>query len=435
MNKKDKILSAITQFSQKRYMKILMDGFMAVAAISIASSLFNLLKALPIGPWQEFLTTSGIGDILSIPISIGTEFMAIYITLSMANKLAKSFGKDGFAAALIALGSFMILTPLTASSVSVDPATGEKIVSTVTGAVSLSNLGSQGIFLGIIVGLLSARIYVFLMDKNIKLKMPASIPPAVSGMFENMIPGGIVFLIFLCIQGAIGMTDFGTAQRMIYSLLQGPLMGIGATWQGLAILLMVTKLVWMFGVHGGAVTSSVLMPLSTTAAAANLSAFAAGTTPPFPEFAYGQIICSNAGLVALTLCLFFAKSKQYRVLSKIALPTSLFNISEPIMFGMPLMFNFYLGIPFIVAPLINLLLTKFVLSVGVIAPITGAAGNFFLPIPISMALINGHWSGFVWGVVLILINMALFWPFFKLSDRQVLKEEQKREEELTTQNN
>ena len=156
----DKFLEKIVGFTQKRYMKVLMDGFMSIAAVSIAGSLFNLIKSIPIGAWQTFLATSGLGTLLSIPVSITSDLMAIYVVFAMAYCLAKSFNRDGFAAGIIAFGSFMILTPLTASSTAVDPATGERLVTTVQNAISLSAVGSQGIFLAIIVGLLSARLYV-----------------------------------------------------------------------------------------------------------------------------------------------------------------------------------------------------------------------------------------------------------------------------------
>lgn len=127
----DKFLEKIVNFTQKRYMKVLMDGFMGIAAVTIAGSLFNLIKSIPIGAWQTFLSTSGFGALLSIPVSITSDLMAIYVVFSMAYCLAKSFNRNGFAAGIIAFGSFMILTPLTASSVSVDPATGERVVTLV----------------------------------------------------------------------------------------------------------------------------------------------------------------------------------------------------------------------------------------------------------------------------------------------------------------
>ena len=419
----DKFLEKVVKFTQTRYMKVLMDGFMGIAAITIAGSLFNLLKSLPIGPWQTFLTNSGVGDLLSIPISITSDMMALYVAVSMGYQLAKSFKKDGFAAALISLGSFMILTPLTASSTSVDPATGEMVVNTVTNALSLSAIGSQGIFLAIIVALLATRLYVFFLDRGWKIKMPDSVPSNVSGMFENMLPGGFVFVIFLVIRYLLGLTSFGTAQNLIYSILQAPLMYVGGGLIGVFVYAIMVKVFWLFGIHGGMVVMSAMYPIMSAAGAANQSAFAAGAAAPYPEWTYVGTVCAGVGLLALNLLMFTAKSQQFKALSKVAIPTSIFNITEPMMFGTPIIMNVILAVPFILSPVVSVLLTKLVTSIGLVAMPTGAAGNMFLPIPISMALLNAHWTGFVWGIVLIIANMALYYPFFKLADARALAQE------------
>lgn len=423
----DKFLEKIVGFTQKRYMKVLMDGFMSIAAVSIAGSLFNLIKSIPIGAWQTFLATSGLGTLLSIPVSITSDLMAIYVVFAMAYCLAKSFNRDGFAAGIIAFGSFMILTPLTASSTAVDPATGERLVTTVQNAISLSAVGSQGIFLAIIVGLLSARLYVFFLDRGWKIKMPDSVPSNVASMFENMLPGGATFIVFLAIRYGMSLTSFGTAQALIYGILQAPLMKVGGGFGGLLIYMVMIKMFWLFGIHGGMLVNSAMYPIMAAATAANQSAFAAGLPAPYPEWAYGSAVCAGIGLLALNLLMFIAKSKQFKALAKIALPTSLFNITEPMMFGTPMIMNVILGIPFILSPVISVLLTRLVMTIGLVAWPTGASSNMFIPSPIGMALLNAHWTGFVWGLVLIVINMALYYPFFLVADKRALAQEKESE--------
>ncbi len=423
----DKFLEKIVGFTQKRYMKVLMDGFMSIAAVSIAGSLFNLIKSIPIGAWQTFLATSGLGTLLSIPVSITSDLMAIYVVFAMAYCLAKSFNRDGFAAGIIAFGSFMILTPLTASSTAVDPATGERLVTTVQNAISLSAVGSQGIFLAIIVGLLSARLYVFFLDRGWKIKMPDSVPSNVASMFENMLPGGATFIVFLAIRYGMSLTSFGTAQALIYGILQAPLMKVGGGFGGLLIYMVMIKIFWLFGIHGGMLVNSAMYLIMAAATAANQSAFAAGLPAPYPEWAYGSAVCAGIGLLALNLLMFIAKSKQFKALAKIALPTSLFNITEPMMFGTPMIMNVILGIPFILSPVISVLLTRLVMTIGLVAWPTGASSNMFIPSPIGMALLNAHWTGFVWGLVLIVINMALYYPFFLVADKRALAQEKESE--------
>lgn len=236
--------------------------------------------------------------------------------------------------------------------------------------------------------------------------MPDSVPSNVASMFENMLPGGATFIVFLAIRYGMSLTSFGTAQALIYGILQAPLMKVGGGFGGLLIYMVMIKIFWLFGIHGGMLVNSAMYPIMAAATAANQSAFAAGLPAPYPEWAYGSAVCAGIGLLALNLLMFIAKSKQFKALAKIALPTSLFNITEPMMFGTPMIMNVILGIPFILSPVISVLLTRLVMTIGLVAWPTGASSNMFIPSPIGMALLNAHWTGFVWGLVLIVINMA-----------------------------
>lgn len=420
------ILQKLINVTQMRYMRILTSGFMGIASITIAGSIFTLIKSLPIDPWQSFLVSSGLDVILSIPVAITTDLMALYLVLSMGYTLAKSFDKNPFAAAVIALGAFMILTPFTATTYAPD-ASGKMIATITNNVISLSSVGSQGIFLAILCGLSASRLYVFCMDHGLHLKMPDSVPSNVTQMFESMIPGGLVFLLFLGIRWGVGLTQFQTAQNLVYGLLQQPLTKVGGGLGGLIIYLLVVKFFWLFGVHGGMVAYAAMAPIISAASTENLSAFAAGKPAPNPEWALMGLV-AGIGILALTILMLFAKSEQFKSLGKIALPTSIFNITEPIMFGTPIIMNPLLAIPFIASPILSLLASMAVMDLGLVAMPTGASINNFIPVPILGSLLNSSWTGFVWGCVLILLNIVLYYPFFKIADKRNLLDELKAKE-------
>ena len=169
--------------------------------------------------------------------------------------------------------------------------------------------------------------------------MPDSVPSNVASMFENMLPCGATFIVFLAIRYGMSLTSFGTAQALIYGILQAPLMKVGGGFGGLLIYMVMIKIFWLFGIHGGMLVNSAMYPIMAAATAANQSAFAAGLPAPYPEWAYGSAVCAGIGLLALNLLMFIAKSKQFKALAKIALPTSLFNITEPTTFGTPMIMN------------------------------------------------------------------------------------------------
>lgn len=416
----DKILEKITAFTQTRYMKVLMNGFMGISAITICGSLFTLLKSIPIDPWLNFLASSGIGDLLSVPVSITTDAVAIYVVLSMAYHTAKSFDKDAFSPALVALGAFLLLTPFTTTVYNAD----YTVATQVDSVIPLSSIGAQGMFLAMIVGILAARIYIFFIDRGWKIKMPDSVPANVSGMFEALIPGGLTFVVFLAIRYGMSLTPFGTAQNMIYGLLQAPLTKVGGGMAGIIVYLLFSSVLWLFGIHGGMVAYVPLAPVITVMMTENLAAFAAGTAVPHPEWALMSFVLLGGGGATLALNLLMSsklcKSEQFKTLSKLALPTSLFNINEPLIFGTPIIMNPYLALPFALTPTINLFVSMFMYKIGFLIP-TGASINTFMPVGIYGALITGSWKGFAATLFLIALDLLIYFPFFKAADKHNLE--------------
>lgn len=425
MSKLDKITNQVMKFAKLRYIKIIMNAFMGIAAFSIGSSLFSLIKSIPIDPWQSFLATSGLGDILSIPINMVSNLYAVMVVLCIGYEVGKSFEQRALPAAMVAFGGFMIVTPFEAA-VTITTGAGETIRGMASNVLSLSQLGSQGIFVAMICGLLGSRLYVFLLEKNIKLKMPDSIPPAVAGMFETMLPAGIAFILFMSIRVIFAQTDYGTMQTCIYTILQAPLMGIGATPIGAALYLMAGKLLWMFGIHGDMLIYATLGSVRSAATQANMAAFAAGTEVPYLE--WGLLTpMTNVSILGLTILLLIAKSKQYRSLGKLAIATSTFNITEPIMFGLPIILNPVMAIPFVLCPGICIILTSFVMDLGLVAPLTGVALSNVIPTPIYLWMATNSISGLIWGMLIVVLCIAIFYPFYKIADKAAFLAEQQEE--------
>lgn len=417
----------IAKFTNSRYMRILTNGFMGIAALSICGSIFSLLMSLPIPAYQTFITNTGIRTLLGIPVAVCSDVMSVFVALSMGYQVGKEFNtKNPFATAMVGLGSFLVLTPFEAQNVVVD-ASGNysvEIIADALGTGTRGALGASGIFLALLAGILGSRLYLYFISKNWKINLPDSVPENVSGMFEMMIPGGLTFLVFLLFRWAVSLTPFATAQKLIYGILQAHLMKVGGGFAGALVFLTVEKLLWCFGVHGGMVAYSAMASVIAVANAANASAQAAATAVPYPEWAMlNQLM--DFPVLPLAICmLIFAKSDQYKALSKISLPTSIFNISEPQVFGVPMIMNPILDIPFVLLQPVNLLLTMGVMKLGLVAAPTGAQVATVMPTPIAFALETGHVSGFIWGIVLLAIDILVWIPFFKAADKRIYDQEQ-----------
>ena len=418
----DQISMKLTKFTRLRYVKVITNAFMSIAALSIAGSIFSLVKSFPVPAWQAFLTSSGLGSILSIPISVTSDLTAIFVVLAIASEVAKSFNEKPFAPALIALSSFMILTPFSGMA-QVVTNEGETIIGTALNVIPIGSLGARGIFLAMLVGIVATRLYIYLVQKGITIKMPASVPPTVGQMFETMVPGGVTFIAFLLLRWLVSLTSFGTMQNLIYTIIQTPLMNASSNLGGALLYSIASKVLWLFGIHGGLVTYAAFGTIMKATGAANASAFAAGEAVPYLEWGMVTGMTNVWALALAILMLVFAKSEQHKGLAKVSLPAALFCITEPLVFGFPIIMNPIMAIPFILSPVIDLLATSAVMRLGLVKTITGAQISTTLPTPIYMAFANSSISGFIWGVVLILINMVLFFPFFKIADRMACKEE------------
>lgn len=420
----EKIVPACDKFTSNRYIKILMNSFMGITAFTIGGSFFQIIRSIPLGSWYtDFLINTGLYDILNFPISITSNLIAVYLIIALGYMTAKSFNKNPLNGAIVAMGAFLILTPQTGMVRSVDYTQ----TMMATGIIPTSAFGPQGMFLAILVGIFATRIYVWADDKNLKIKMPSSVPSNVSNMFEMMIPSVLVFIVFMFIRAACAATTFGTAQNLIFGVLQAPLSNVAGGFPGVFLYFVLPSLLWAIGIHGDMLMYVAMSSVVGVFNAENASAFAAGLAAPHPEWMLNNFvkIGGMGNAIALTvLMLLFAKSKQFKMLGKLSLPTSLFGISEPIIFGAPIVMNPILVIPFVLTTLFNFLVSYFVLIQAALIPgPTGAVTGSIMPIFLNQSLVTGDWTAIVFTAILIVMDILIYFPFFKAADKAKLKQE------------
>jgi PTS system cellobiose-specific IIC component len=216
----------------------------------------------------------------------------------------------------------------------------------------------------------------------------------------------------------------------VYPLLQTPLAGITGSLPGFIVLILVAQMLWFVGVHGSYTVLPVLFPIWFSYLPENMAAAAAGEAIPhiwnisMYDFACNGGCGCTLGLVIVMAL--FAKSQRYKQFSKLVLPCGLFNINEPVVFGLPLMYNFTFLIPFMVTPILSLLMAYGAIQLGLMPAPTGIIGISSMPIVIY-GIMQGSWKIAVYQVVATLMSAAIWFPFFKAADAQALAEEQTAE--------
>lgn len=415
----NKLMPIAMKISGNRYLKAFREGFFGAMPVIIVGSIFLLFTSLPITGYDSFM--AGIlgenwSDIFMIPYRMSYGIMSIYIVVGVAKSLAEYYQVETREAIIVSLVAYFILTPIMYSE---DGSRG----------LPMDNFGASGLFLGIIASCVAVEIYRLVTQRGWTIKLPGAVPKNVAKPFEALIPIAFVFVIFNFIRLGFASTAFVSAQNFIFSILQKPLQSLGSTLPATCLVLFIEAVLWCFGLHGSSVVSSVMNPIWYALSAENAAAVEAGLLPTnivnYQFIAnFVKIGGTSATLGLVLVMVITAKSSQYKALGKLGLIPSLFNINEPIIFGVPIVLNPIMAIPFILANISAAIVTYGATWLGLVPVTLGVEVPWTTPAIISGFLLCG-WQGAILQVVIVLVSMAIYYPFFKIQDKQAYEKEQK----------
>ncbi|MBB3324988.1 PTS sugar transporter subunit IIC [Atlantibacter sp. RC6] len=421
-----KILPLAMKIEGNDYLSAIKDGFIRIMPFLIIGSFFLLIANLPLPGYNEFIIhifgNKLIGR-LNYVLDATYSIMALLVVVSTSVSLAKRWQLNEISCALISLVSFLIVTPFRA------PVENGVIAD----VIPVSALGAQGLFLSLIVTLIAVRLYRLLNHPRLTIQMPASVPPAVANSFSSLIPSLIIVVMFWLARLLFEITPFGTAQEMIFKVLQAPMMELGNTLPSQMIAEFFVSFFWFFGLHGDSIVTAIMGPIWRSLTLENMQAMKQGLPPVniiTQQFRDVFLICGGTGftLAMLLVMLFKAKSKRMREIAKLASPAAIFNINEPIIFGVPIALNPVLFIPFIIVPVILCVITYSAMSFGLLPLTSGLEIPWTTPIFISGFLICG-WKGMLFQAINLAVAMAVYYPFVMALDRQYLREENASEQQ------
>ncbi|WP_270563159.1 PTS sugar transporter subunit IIC [Clostridium beijerinckii] len=409
-----KISPILNKIQKSKLANGVSGGMMVAMPVTLFGAFAALFLNLQIPAWKGFIAATGIAYALNVAIMFSTNFLAVVFGVTIASSYAKQYKEEGTVPALLALVCFFIVTPFTTDKAGT--------------TLSMYWLGAPGIFSAIIISLISTRIYIYLKQKGITIKMPSTVPPVVSGSFSSLIPGFAAIVIFITVAALFAATPFKTMHQFIYNFVQTPLQGVGGNIVSIIILWTFAQVLWFFGIHGTLVIYSVMMPIFTAMDAAQLAAYSAGEAlPNITGRAFVSTYTMSASAIGFALLMLFAaKSKQYKTLGKLTAVPSLFGISEPLVFGTPLVFNFKFVVPFVCMNAINLTIAYFLTVVGIVPRVAGMTPMSGMPIIFS-GLMEGSWKIAVLQVVLVGLSTLVWYPFFRKADKEAYELEQNTE--------
>lgn len=418
----DYVLPIASRLGQVRWLVALRDAFISLMPITIAGSLAVLIKSLITAAkvhlgWNTFAFAMQPLVSISDLVWRGTfSLYACFFALALGYQLTKNFEGNRLAAAIVSLSSFS----LSIANYAKIRFHGESVV--VKNAFDISQFSTTGLFTAILFGSIGFLIYYACYKARFMLHLSTNMPHAEQAAFDSLIPamvavfsvGGINYLF-----QAVTHDYFGD---WLLTTIQMPLVKWG---QGFGTVLLVTLLVqvfWFFGINGLGVLSPILDSIWLTAQNGNITAATSGKAPPyvwvrgsFNVFAW----FGGAGgtLMLIVAILVFSKRSDYRTIAKIALAPGIFNISEPILLGLPVVLNPVYLIPFLLTPVVNVAFSYWVSVMGLVNPVQVAVPSIMPPIIGPFLACNYDWRAIILSIVDMLIAFAIWSPFVIAADK------------------
>ncbi|WP_196594196.1 PTS sugar transporter subunit IIC [Pectinatus sottacetonis] len=429
----EKILMPIAaKISSNKYLLAMRDSFSMILPFMIVGSFFGIIEWVVIDPTGTIMGAKGLGlgakmtgltgdaylasafvaklksiqGLCNLVVTIGFGVFSLLLVAAFSYRLGGIWGGDKFSTALAGIASFLIVTPQQVGK---------------TGGFSLDYFGNKGVLSALIVATVASWVFVKLSkNKKIRINMPDTVPPAVSQSFAVLVPVLITLGGFAIFAAILSWYDVPPLNDLIYKIIQAPLMGFS---QGLGFSLLYQFIVWFFwwfGIHGHNVTAAIQNTVYMPAQLANQAGSASYI------FSNGFFEAGLMHVMGLVIAIFlFSKKDSWRAVAKLGAPAMLFNIQEPLAFGIPIVLNPILLVPYILAPLANTVVGWLAISSGLV-PIFKYVVPWTMPMFFCATIGTGSIAGGILQLVWLAMDVCIYAPFVIASNR--IKDAEEAEE-------
>lgn len=398
----------LTAISQNTYMSAIRAGMVSVVPLTIIGGLFMIVAYLPVPGWDKIVEgQSPVGtsylQLLQLPVTATFGLLAIFVCFAIGHDLGKQLKLDPLVSASMATLVFLMIQ-----------------IEVKEQRFVMDNLGSKGLFTAVIVALVAVRVAKLFNDKQLVIRLPESVPAVVYESFLSLTPMFFMVVIFWGIRFVLGI-DINHVVQTAFE----PLVFALSTLPGILVYAFLVTLLWSVGINGDNALDAVVGPIFLQYLAANVEAMTAGQPLPYIT-AYGFFttfvnVGGTGATIALALIMLNSKEPGFRKVSRLSLPTQVFQINEPIFFGFPIVLNPVFMVPYVMSALALTTGTYLLMSMDLI-------NRPFVNVPWTTPPVIGHflvsggdWRAAVWGAVSIPLAMAIYFPFAKAAERQRLR--------------
>lgn len=355
--------------------------------------------------WKEFAVANY--DIITAPYNLTMGLVGLISAFGIAYSLAKDYGLNAAMNGMMSAVTFaMVCTPVS------------------EGNINLNYLGTNGLFVAILIGLLSVEVSRFFETKNIKFTMPDTVPPMVTMFMNTLLPLLANIVIFYGLNVLFLITTKQIFPEAVMQVLT-PATDLAGSLGGFLLIVTLGNVLWLFGINGSSIIFPLVFTLGIAQTGYNAEQLANGEamTHLMNLQMFRISVMGGAGAtMGLVILMMRSKVSEYRTIGKISLIPGLCSINEPVIFGLPIVFNPILAFPFLVAPVINLLLTYFAQKLGMIG-LGFIIDPSFTPFVAQAYLSSMDWRNVVFTIFLIFTSAVIYYPFFKVMEKNRLAEE------------
>lgn len=397
--------------------------FMPFMMLAGFVTLFNYVIFDPKGFLSSFISSGVLEKIQSIGTPIASATLSITSLLIVAaisyHMCQNRRYENTIAAILVSISSLMVLTPMMTTFIP----EGAKTAIEVPNVIPLNYIGASGMFVGIFVGLIATELFIKLSgNKKLQINLSGNIPPAVMKSFNVMIPI-MITVISVSIVGFIVKEVFHSdVNTLITTLVTAPLSRVTTGLPGFLLITSVANLFFGFGIHQAVISGSLLDPFLIQNMQENMAAYAKHQEiPHIINMAFKDtfaVMGGSGNTIALLIAIFiFSKRADYKDFAKLSVTPAAFNISEPIIFGLPIVFNISLIIPFILAPIFSLTIAYFATALGLINYVVVQIPWTTPPIISGFLATAGDWRAALLQVLIIAASVFIYLPFLRVDEK------------------
>lgn len=428
----NKFVPIAAKIGAQKHLMAIRDSFASLMPLIMAGAIAVLLNNVFFVPWgllakfigeeSSFIVWANvhIAPIFSAIDAGSLSIMAMGLCFSLGYKRAEYEGKDGLSSALVTVGCFIMCGALVRNN--------EYVASYIT-----HFLGAQGLFVGLIIGLVAPEIYMWVVNRGWVIHLPESVPPAVGKAFAGIIPGLFTFLFWALIYYAfITITGFNIF-AWFENNIQASLMQLSQSIWSILLISTLIPFLWFFGLHGANLLEAVMSPIYGTLGIMNLQNFAAGITKVGTEVnelspwvrsswdAYVFLGGSGATLALVIAILLVSKISEDREVAKYGIGCGIFEINEPVLFGLPVVLNPIYLIPFVLTQPIMTAIAYYATIIGFAGPIVNTFPWTTPPILSAFLATNGSLGACLIVIINMTVAFLIYLPFVIAANRNIRK--------------